>query len=625
MLTWGDPAAPEAVPAARLDGRRRVVPVSGRCARSATGTRSRPICAASAAAPGSRRATGFPITSPISRRCSSRFAPGEAVDLVGHSLGGNIVMHYAGVRPAARARGRVARRLRHSRRESRSRAEEDTRRGSTRSPHPESFKPYANLDAVADRLQKTNPRLAARQGALFLAAHWAEVAAGRPRAAHVRSAPQAAVPDGVPDGGGLRDLARDHGAGAVGRRRGFAHSALAERCIPEGEAGADDLAGDAPPHRARAAAARSSTIADAGPHAAPRSAGGGRRGDRTVPRRVTRRRGAAHARAHAAARRLRRARRRAHADLGQQLARDEARARARRSGHLQHRSARWSRSPCCSALLSWQRRPLLPESVARGRSSPASSRRRSTSARRRWRSPAAAPAARRCWCSRCRSGRSCSPGRCCTSALRGVQWVAVGARVRRARRWSSSRGTGRATLAPKLWAVLSGFGWAAGTVAIKYFQREQQVRHAELHRLADGARASCRCALVPLVVRCPGDATGASPTWSLLLFTGAISTAIGFVLWIAVLRWLPAGTASLNMLAIPVIALMRRCCIFGERLTARRVDRHRLHRRRPRVVSLHRRGARAGSARGADAASGAAAIAPASLRGRPRSSAARSG
>ena len=28
-----------------------------------------------------------------------------------------------------------------------------------------------------------------------------------------------------------------------------------------------------------------------------------------------------------------------------------------------------------------------------------------------------------------------------------------------------------ATSRPKLWAVLSGFGWAAGTVATKYFQR----------------------------------------------------------------------------------------------------------------------------------------------------------
>jgi len=42
---------------------------------------------------------------------------------------------------------------------------------------------------------------------------------------------------------------------------------------------------------------------------------------------------------------------------------------------------------------------------------------------------------------------------------------------------------------------------------------------------------------------------------------------MGFVLWIAVLRWLSAGTASLNMLAIPVIAITTSMLFFGERLT----------------------------------------------------------
>ena len=54
---------------------------------------------------------------------------------------------------------------------------------------------------------------------------------------------------------------------------------------------------------------------------------------------------------------------------------------------------------------------------------------------------------------------------------------------------------------------------------------------------------------------------------ALLLQIGAVSTALGFLLWTAVLRWLPAGTASLNMFAIPVIALLTSMAIFGERLT----------------------------------------------------------
>ena len=46
-----------------------------------------------------------------------------------------------------------------------------------------------------------------------------------------------------------------------------------------------------------------------------------------------------------------------------------------------------------------------------------------------------------------------------------------------------------------------------------------------------------------------------------------ISTALGFLLWIGVLRVLPAGTASLNMFAIPVIALLSSMVVFDERLT----------------------------------------------------------
>ncbi len=96
------------------------------------------------------------------------FAPGQAVNLVGHSLGGNIAMHYAGVRPQRVARlvsldgfgipaedpgaapGKYAKWL-------------DALRD------PPSFRPYADLDAVAARLRKNNPRLPADKAA-FLAA-----------------------------------------------------------------------------------------------------------------------------------------------------------------------------------------------------------------------------------------------------------------------------------------------------------------------------------------------------------------------------------------------------------------------------------------------------------------------
>jgi drug/metabolite transporter (DMT)-like permease len=120
-------------------------------------------------------------------------------------------------------------------------------------------------------------------------------------------------------------------------------------------------------------------------------------------------------------------------------------------------------------------------------------------------------------------------------------------------------------LAPKLWAVLSGFGWAAGTIATKYFQRGQ--RFDALNFIAwQMLLGVLPLTVLPFVLELP--ATQWSATYLLLLIqVGAISTALGFLLWIAVLRWLPAGTASLNIFAIPVIALLSSMVVFGERLT----------------------------------------------------------
>ena len=101
------------------------------------------------------------------------FAPGEAASLVGHSLGGNVVMHYAGIRPE-RVRAVVSLDGFGIPAEAPEKAPKKYRRWLDALAAPAEFKPYANLGAVADRLQKNNRRLV-RDQALFLAAHWAEV------------------------------------------------------------------------------------------------------------------------------------------------------------------------------------------------------------------------------------------------------------------------------------------------------------------------------------------------------------------------------------------------------------------------------------------------------------------
>ncbi len=98
-------------------------------------------------------------------------SPDAAVDLIGHSMGGNIALAYAGVRPQRVRRlvnlegfglpdlgpeaapRRLAQWL-----------------DELKTPLP--LKPYPSLDAVAERLRRTNPRLPAAQ-AHWLAAQWA--------------------------------------------------------------------------------------------------------------------------------------------------------------------------------------------------------------------------------------------------------------------------------------------------------------------------------------------------------------------------------------------------------------------------------------------------------------------
>lgn len=101
-----------------------------------------------------------------------RFSPDEPARLIGHSLGGNVVMHYAGARPA-RVRSVVSLEGFGIPFESAELAPRKLARWLDALREGEGFRPYADSSAVADRLQKTNPRLA-RDKAEFLAAHWAQ-------------------------------------------------------------------------------------------------------------------------------------------------------------------------------------------------------------------------------------------------------------------------------------------------------------------------------------------------------------------------------------------------------------------------------------------------------------------
>ena len=119
-----------------------------------------------------------------------RYAGDAPIRLVGHSLGGNIVMNYAGARPA-----RVHRVVSLEGFGIPAEAAEDAPKKITKwldaLAHTPRFKPYAGLGEVADRLQKKNPRLP-RDKAEFLAQEWArKLPDGR---AELRSDPRHKLP-----------------------------------------------------------------------------------------------------------------------------------------------------------------------------------------------------------------------------------------------------------------------------------------------------------------------------------------------------------------------------------------------------------------------------------------------
>lgn len=120
------------------------------------------------------------------------YSPDAPIDLLGHSMGGNVVMSYAGVRPTRVRKlinlegfGLPA-----------TKPEDATKRLAhwlDELQTPQALTPYADAAAVAARLMKNNPRLSADKAA-WLALHWGEQRADgrwhlRADAAHKRTNP----------------------------------------------------------------------------------------------------------------------------------------------------------------------------------------------------------------------------------------------------------------------------------------------------------------------------------------------------------------------------------------------------------------------------------------------------
>ncbi len=104
------------------------------------------------------------------------YSPGAPAHVVGHSMGGNVLMAYAGVRPD-RLAAAISLEGFGGHRYGAERAPRHLARWLDQQRERAAFRPYASLDEVAQRLRANNARLSAERAA-FLAPHWARPAAG---------------------------------------------------------------------------------------------------------------------------------------------------------------------------------------------------------------------------------------------------------------------------------------------------------------------------------------------------------------------------------------------------------------------------------------------------------------
>lgn len=146
--------------------------------------------------------------------------------------------------------------------------------------------------------------------------------------------------------------------------------------------------------------------------------------------------------------------------------------------------------------------------------------------------------------------------------LRGLQWVAVGLAlcglILILEPWQAQSG-----FFSKVLAILGGVSWALSAVVAKklHLRKDMDLLSLTAWQMVFG--------VIPLVLL--ALAIPSRPIeWSgylafALAFAGVLGTAVAWLLWLYVLAHLSAGTASLNTLAIPVIAVLFSWVELGER------------------------------------------------------------
>ncbi|MFO1379183.1 MAG: EamA family transporter [Chitinivorax sp.] len=147
----------------------------------------------------------------------------------------------------------------------------------------------------------------------------------------------------------------------------------------------------------------------------------------------------------------------------------------------------------------------------------------------------------------------------------GGQWLAIGLAF--AGMWAIVDPLQlHGTLLGKLLAVGAGLIWAAATVYAKWLR--PRMRSGALSLTAwQMALGTLPLYLVAWVV--PQAPPQPRPYfWFALLYAGVLASGLGWWMWMRVLQRVPAGTASLNALAIPLVAVCAAWIEHGERPAA---------------------------------------------------------
>jgi drug/metabolite transporter (DMT)-like permease len=123
----------------------------------------------------------------------------------------------------------------------------------------------------------------------------------------------------------------------------------------------------------------------------------------------------------------------------------------------------------------------------------------------------------------------------------------------------------KGALGAKVLAVAAGAVWAASAVVARRIHARHRIDVLALTAWQMLTGAGPLALLALLVPERPLDWQPAFV--AALLFHSVITTALGWLLWLYILHHLPAGAASLNTLAIPVIAIAAGWLQLGERPT----------------------------------------------------------